>query len=164
MNTNDTEPTDTTAARDRETPPRPVTVELPGECPEGQEWVAAFRQPIPMLAMAKLCTALVEAYGADAKINPQGQWVAVSGTTCQDADGNARELLKNFRVCEVMPDSAEDGGAFKAKNHDDAARQMAERHPSVLEYPTLYVWPDGETPGPDNLHGVRTNTLNPPTT
>lgn len=158
MDTNDTD-TDRAADTGRETPRRTVTVELPGECPEGHEWVGAFRQPLPMQAMGKLCTALAEAYGADAKVHPQGEWIAVSGTVCHDADGNARPLKRGWRVCEVLPDDADDGGAFIAETPEEAARLMAKRHPNVMEYDTLYVWPDGEAPGPDNLLGIHTKAL-----
>lgn len=153
--------TDTNKAPDpgRETPPRTVTVELPGECPEGLQWVAAFRQPLPMMAMSKLCTALAEAYGADANILPQGDWVAVAGTLCTDDDGNSRPLKRAWRICEVMPDSADDGGTFTATSPEEAARMMVKRHPGVMDYETLYAWPDGEAPGPDNLLGIATKAL-----
>jgi hypothetical protein len=158
MNTTDPA-TDRAADPGRETPHRTVTVELPGECPEGHEWLAAFRQPLPLQAMARLCTAFAEAYGADAKVHPQGNWIAVSGTLCRDAAGNHRTMKRAWRVCEVMPYDAEDGGTFTAATPEEAARMMAKRHPNVMEYDTLYVWPDGEAPGLDNLLGIQTKAL-----
>jgi hypothetical protein len=158
MNTTDPK-TDPATDPGRETPPRTITVELPGECPEGHDWVAAFRQPLPVQGMSKLCTALAEAYGADARIHPQGDWIAVSGALCRDADGNHRTMKRAWRVCEVMPDDAEDGGSFTAETPEEAARMMAKRHPNVMEYDTLYVWPDGEAPGPDNLLAIQTKAL-----
>jgi hypothetical protein len=155
---NDTDPaTDRAADTGRETPPRTVMVELPGECPEGHEWVAAFRQPLPLKAMAKLCKVLPEAYGKEARVHPVGDWIAVSGVLAHDRAPEA--LTPTWRVCEVMPDDADDGGTFTAATPEEAARMMAKRHPNVMEYDTLYVWPDGEAPGPDNLLGIQTKAL-----
>lgn len=156
MNTNDPD-NDTATDPGRETPPRTVMVELPGECPEGHEWVAAFRQPLPLKAMAKLCKVLPEAYGKEARVHPQGDWIAVSGVLAHDRAPEAP--TPTWRVCEVMPTDADDGGTFTAANAEAAATMMARRHPNVMEYDQLYVWPDGEAPGPDNLLAVATKAI-----
>lgn len=134
-------------------------VAFPATIPqEGHEWVAAFRQPVPMQGMANLCKAIAECYGDDAKISPTGEWIAVSGKRPGEFKPTTRPA-RNWRVCEVHPEDADDGGVFTAITPELAAAAMLKRHPSVADFDRLYVWPDGEAPGPDNLLFVPTKAL-----
>lgn len=133
-----------------------ATVVLPAPN-DGQEIVAAFRQPLPLEGMAKLCKALADCYGDDAKLIPTGEWLAVSGTLCRpyaprdpDPELKTAAELKAFRVCEIQPIDPTDGGRFEAATPLEAAAKMLARHPNVGEYPAVYVWPDGEAPTEDN--------------
>lgn len=171
-----------------------------GTPPDGFRAVAAFRQPIPMRAMTKLCDALVMAYGEDAKIDPAGNWIGVFGripdeekaeafantmkgegppTDCDptatyevvttqehgqeprqhrvipgtgkaedfEADPGGHPARKFWwRACEQRPLAPEDGAKFYAADHKAAALELVKRHPEVMEYPTIFVWPDGENP------------------
>lgn len=154
MNTND--PDERAADPGRETP-RTIMVELPGTPPEGKQWVAAFRQPLPMEGMSLLCKAFAKAYGEGARIHPCGDWVAVSGDLAHDKPEPAAP--KAWRVCEMMPMDGTDGGRMEAETPEAAAAMAAKRHPGLMEYESLYVWPDGEEPTPENLRGVPTKAL-----
>lgn len=133
-------------------------VAFPTTIQEGHEWVAAFRQPVPMQGMANLCKAIADCYGEDAKIAPTGEWIAVSGKRPGEFKPATRPA-RNWRVCEIHPEDAGDGGVFTAITAEQAAAAMLKRHPSVADFDRLYVWPDGETPGPDNLLFVPTNAI-----
>lgn len=134
-----------------------ATVVLPAPN-DGQEIVAAFRQPLPLAGMAKLCKAVAECYGDDAKLIPTGEWLAVSGTLCRpyagrDTDPELKTVaeLKAFRVCEMQPLDATDGGRFDAATPLEAAAKLLARHTGLAECTALFVWPDGEHPTLSNV-------------
>lgn len=128
-----------------------ATVVLPATKPEGHEWVAAFRQPVPMQGMANLCKAVAECYGADAKLTPTGEWLAVSGTLCRPAAPRPAPGLRAWRVCEMRPLEAADGASVQAATPLEAAAKLLARHTGLQSEPALYVWPDGEHPNLSNL-------------
>lgn len=59
----------------------PMTWPPDSALPEGMEWVAAFKQPLPMASAGKLCKLVAEAYGKDARLVPGGRMLYFAGRT-----------------------------------------------------------------------------------
>jgi len=54
---------------------------FPDTLPDGHQWVAAIRQPLSLPAMSEFCRLIGKAFGGDAKVHPNGDWVVFSGRT-----------------------------------------------------------------------------------
>lgn len=124
---------------------KPVTVELPGTPPEGHEFVAAFKTPVPLEGMTELCRAVAKCYGDDAKLIPGNDWVAI---TARIDRASVTEFAADvprlkFRVSETEPQDAADGMEVTATSHDRAAGAAIDRHADLGEYPVLWVWERG---------------------